>query len=304
VALRARGEARAGGRRSRRLRAPAHARARASRPAVDSRAFKFATARFSYKYIDRTGGHVDYRVYERYETNAAAGFEPSFSRRRSAAQSEPAGAAVARRSRGTRVGTEGSSSRSAPWSDLILTGRIRSDDYDSRVRTAARPHAQRSKPMERRSRGPGSRRASTGRSRTTAATWAASAASRRRRTATRAGRPFRLANGWSVHADGSAFGGGVERHAAPGAPGRARLELQLPRRRASASARLHLRHCVAAWRVSATPAGDRLPTLLDRDHAIETSLRFESREVARGQALPPIRARDDRATTTRPVCRR
>src|SRR5262249_48147677 len=45
---------------------------------VDSRAVKWATARFSYKYIDRSGGTIDYRVYQRYETDVLPGFAPSF----------------------------------------------------------------------------------------------------------------------------------------------------------------------------------------------------------------------------------
>jgi MtrB/PioB family decaheme-associated outer membrane protein len=97
---------------------------------ANSRALSFATARFSYQYITRDGGDIDYGVYANYETQSFPGFVPSYP------DGEPAN------NLNQMVRPSVADLNGQVWngrlifsvgerSDLSLTGRLRSNDYDS-----------------------------------------------------------------------------------------------------------------------------------------------------------------------------
>ncbi|HKA15165.1 MAG TPA: MtrB/PioB family outer membrane beta-barrel protein [Myxococcota bacterium] len=240
---------------------------------VDSRALKWATARFSYKYIDRSGGTIDYRVYQRYETDVLPGFAPSF----------PDGEAphslnelvrpsladlTGHRWNGRLIFALGS------WSDLMLTGLVRSDDYDSsyglqsdRTQNVQAEWSVQPRPW-------------------LSASLYSSLEEHRRRMANirgfatssngHAGGPtFPLANSWSVNTDGSAIGGGANVSLRPA------HWVELVSSYYYVETRERESLAFASLVALGNPVfggplpGDRLPTLLNRDHVVETSLRFE-----------------------------
>jgi hypothetical protein len=228
--------------------------------------------RFSYKYIDRTGGTIDYRVYERYETNALPGFVPSFADGEAPhnlnQQVRPSLADVTgHRWNGRLLLSVG------PWSDLILTGRIRSDDYDSayglesdRTRSLEAEWSVQPRPW------------------LSASVYGSVEAHRRNMNNIRgfassangdAGGPnFPFTSGWSVHADGSTVGCGSSLSLRPVH----RVELvssynflQTREREDLAFNSLN----AVANPIFGDQPGNRLPTLRSSDHVIETSLRLE-----------------------------
>jgi Putative outer membrane beta-barrel porin, MtrB/PioB len=249
-----------------------HTRERRVIASVDSRALKFATARFSYRYIDRTGGHLDYRVYERYETNALPGFVPSFDDGEAPHNLNqlvrPSLADLSEhRGNGRLVFSLGS------WSDLLLTGWVRSDDYDSdyglrsdRTRNFEAEWSVQPRPwltasvygsVEGHERHMGNIRG-----------FASSA------NGDAGGPNFPLANSWSVHADGDSLGLGSSVSLRPVH----RVELASSYNFLETRERQHLAFAsidALANPDFGVPPGDRLPTLRSRDHAIETSVRFE-----------------------------
>jgi hypothetical protein len=253
-----------------------HTRERRVTASVDSRAFKFATARFSYKFIDRTGGHVDYRVYERYETNVLPGFAPTFSDGETPHNLNQ----LVRPSLADLTGQRWNGRLAfalGAWSDLILTGRIRSDDYDSHYGLQSdRTHS-----LE-------AEWSVAPRPWLSASVYGSAEAHRRNMANIRgfatsadgdAGGPtssFPVDNGWSVHTNGSALGLGSSLSLRPAhwvelvssynfLATRERERLRLASESGNALANP----------VPGDPAGDRLPALTGYDHVIETSLRFE-----------------------------
>jgi hypothetical protein len=248
-----------------------HTRERRVTFSVDSRAFKVATARFSYKYIDRTGGNVDYRVYQRYETDSLPGFEPSFAD----GEAPHSLNQLVRPSLADLAGHRGNGRLAfslGAWSDLILTGRIRSDDYDSAyglksddTRNLQAEWSVQPRPW-------------------LSASLYGSVEDHRRRMANirgfasssngDAGGPnFPFANAWNIRTDGNATGLGSNLTLRPV------RWVELVSSYSFLVTREHERLAFASLAALANPVGpppgNRLPTLESLDHVIETSLRFE-----------------------------
>ncbi|TMA30242.1 MAG: hypothetical protein E6J87_18690 [Deltaproteobacteria bacterium] len=244
---------------------------------IDSRVFKFVTARFSYKWIDRTGGAIDYRVYEHYETNALPGFAPSF----------PDGETphnlnqLVRPSLADLTGQRWNGRLAfsiGPWADLILTGFVRSDDYDSsfglqsdRTRNLQAEWSVQPRPW-------------------LSASVCGSLEAHERNMANihgilgglpppppqsngDAGGPnFPLPNAWNVNADGRSNGLGSSVSLRPVHRGEfvSSYNFSTTREREKLAFGSD-----AALATPGTSPGDHLPTLRNLDHVIVTSLRFE-----------------------------
>jgi MtrB/PioB family decaheme-associated outer membrane protein len=249
-----------------------HTRERRVIASVDSRAFDFATARLSYKYVDRAGGSIDYRVYEQYETNALPGFVPSFADGEAAHNLNQ----MVRPSLADLAGHRGDLRlifSLGAWSDLILTGRIRSDDYDSEYGLQSdRRHSV------------GAEWSVQPRPWLSASVYGSFEPYRRHMGSIRgfassadgnAGGPnFPLDNAWSVHSDGDSVGCGASLSLRPLhwlelVSAYNYLETREQERLAFDSV-----NALANPIFGASPPGS-LPTLHGSDHAIQTSLRFE-----------------------------
>ncbi|MFI5317765.1 MAG: MtrB/PioB family outer membrane beta-barrel protein [Myxococcota bacterium] len=105
-------------------------RERRATVSVNTRALSFVTARFSYKFIKRDGGPIDYSVYAKYTTQELPGFVPLFPDGDGAINLNqmvrPSLADLdAQRINGRLIFALGD------YSDLSLSGRIQSDDYGS-----------------------------------------------------------------------------------------------------------------------------------------------------------------------------
>jgi len=249
-----------------------HTRERRATASINSRAFSFVTARFSYKYIDRTGGAIDYRVYERYQSIALPGFVPSF----------PDGEAphnlnqLVRPSLADLTGQRWNLRLTFSlnsWSDLILTGLIRSDEYGSayglqsdRTRNVEAEWSVQPRPwlsaslygsFEDHSRNMGSIHGFASSSNGDAG-----------------GPNFPITNGWSVHADGSSFGLGSSLSLRP------IHQFELVSSYYVLDTRERERLAFNSFDALANPIfgetpSNHLPTLRNLDHAVETSLRYE-----------------------------
>jgi hypothetical protein len=249
-----------------------HTRERRVTASADTRAFEFATLRFSYKFIDRTGGSIDYRVYERYETNILPGFVPSFADGEAPHNLNqlvrPSLADLSGHRWNGRVAFS-----LGPWSDLFVTGRVRSDDYDSayglrsdRTRNLEAEWSVQPRPW------------------LSASVYGSVQAHRRHMSNIRgfassangdAGGPnFPVESGWNVHARGNSVGWGSSLtlrplHWVELASSYNYFETRERERLAFNS------EVALANPVFGSNPGDRLPTLRSSDHAIESSLRFE-----------------------------
>ena len=252
-----------------------HTRARRVTASADTRAFEFATMRFSYKFIDRTGGTIDYRVYERYETNALPGFVPSFADGEAPHNLNQ----LVRPSLADLTGQRWNGRllfSLGPWSDLILTGRIRSDDYDSayglksdRTRSLEAEWSVQPRPwlsasiygsLEAYKRNMGNIRG-----------FASSA------NGDAGGPNFPFTSGWNAHADGSSLGCGSSVSLRPVHWVQLVSSYNYLETRERERLAFNSIDALANPIFGETP-GNRLPTLRSRDHAIETSLRFEVRK--------------------------
>ena len=97
---------------------------------ANSRALSFATARLSYQYVTRDGSDIDYDIYANYETQSFPGFVPQF----------PDGEPAINLNQMVRPSV--ADLKGQIWngrlifsvgerSDLSLSGRVRSNDYDA-----------------------------------------------------------------------------------------------------------------------------------------------------------------------------
>jgi hypothetical protein len=249
-----------------------HTRERRVTASVNTRALSFVTARFSYKFIERTGDGIDYSVYQRFETDVLPGFVPSFADGEAPHNLNqlvrPSLADLTgQRWNGRLVFALGS------WSDLILTGLVRADDYGSafglqsdRTRNLEAEWSVQPAPwlsasvygsLEAHTRNMGNIRGFASSSDGNAG-----------------GVNFPFANEWQVHANGSStgLGGSVSLRPAHWVELVSSYNFLVSRERelvfANSSGAL-------ANPVLGVAPRDRLPTLRNRDHAVETSLRFE-----------------------------